>query len=219
MKKKHNTLISDLSTDLAPVKALPGINKLGMSWFLLSAIYVVVVTRIIGPIRPGALTQLATEPRFLLETMLGVAAILWVSLLAFRSSVPAALSKPFAVTGAVLMMLWLTQYVLGFFSPALEPSTLGARHHCHFETMVYALPVILAGLYYVRRRYPLRPVLTAMSIGLAAGMLPALYMQIACMYEPSHILAFHILPGLLMVIVAAAGAAKLRPRRSDSGLS
>jgi len=216
MNEKQDKLISDLSTGLAPVKQLPNVNKLGMVWVLLSAVYVVVVTHIFGPLRPGAFTQLVTEPRFMLETMLGVAAILWISLLAFRSSVPAALSKQFSVTGIVLLVLWLTQYVIGVFDPALEPSTLGVRHHCYLETMVYALPVILAGLYYVRRFYPLRPVRTAMSIGLVAGMLPALYMQFACMYDPVHILAFHILPGLLMVAAGAGIAAKWQLRRGNS---
>ena len=41
-------------------------------------------------------------------------------------------------------------------------------------------------------------------LGLAAGSLPALMMQIACMYSPEHILAFHIGPALA---VAGAGAA------------
>jgi hypothetical protein len=57
-----------------------------------------------------------------------------------------------------------------------------------------------------------------MSISLAAGMLPALYMQLACMYEPSHILAFHIFPGLLMVLAGAAIAALWRlplPRSTE----
>jgi len=214
MKEQHRTLISDLSRDLAPVSNPTKINRLAMAWFLLSAFYVVLVTDLIDPIRPGALTQLATEPRFLLETLLGVAAILWISLIAFRSSVPAALNKQFAVAGNMLLALWLAQYVIGLFSPALIPSRLGERPHCWLETMLYAVPVILAGLYLVRRFYPLRPMSTAMSIGLAAGMLPALYMQIACMYNPAHILAFHILPGLLMVGVGAVIAAIWRPRRS-----
>ena len=38
--------------------------------------------------------------------------------------------------------------------------------------------------------------------GLVAGMLPALYMQIACMYTPLHILKFHIAPGLMVALVA-----------------
>jgi hypothetical protein len=177
----------------------------------------VTVIHLLGPIRPGAFSQLATEPRFLAETLLGVAAILWVSLLAFRSAVPAALSKRFAIIGVVLMALWLAQYVIGFVSPTLEPSSLGARHHCYIETMVYSLPVILTGLFFVRRLYPLRPVRTAMSISLVAGMLPALYMQLACMYEPAHILAFHILPGLFMVGVGAGIAAWWCQRHPEFG--
>lgn len=217
MNKQH-ILISNLSRDLAPVSPPPNINRLAIAWFLLSAIFVVAMTHLFGPIRPGAFSQLGTEPRFLLETMLGVAAILWTSLLAFRSAVPAALSKQFAATGMVLMALWLAQYVIGFVSPALEPSMLGKRDHCFSETLVYSLPVILTGLFLIRRLYPLRPLRTAMSIGLAAGMLPALYMQLACMYEPSHILGYHILPGLLMVGAAAGIAAIWRPRRLDSNL-
>jgi len=208
----QKTLISNLSRDLAPVSPPPNINRLAIAWFLLSAIFVVAMTHLLGPIRPGAFSQLGSEPRFLLETILGVAAILWTSLLAFRSAVPAALSKRFAATGMVLMVLWLAQYVFGFVSPALEPSVLGKRNQCFFETLAYSLPVILTGLFLIRRLYPLRPMRTALIIGLAAGMLPALYMQLACMYEPSHILGYHILPGLLMVGAAAGIAAKWRPR-------
>jgi len=213
---KHDLLISNLSRDLAPVSPPPNVNILAMVWILLSAIYVVAVTHLFGPVRSGAFSQLATDPRFLLESMLGLAAILWISLLAFRASIPGVLTRQFAAVGLILMALWLAQYVIGLVSPALEPSMLGKRDHCFMETMIYALPPILSGLFLIRRLYPLRFVRTAMSIGLAAGMLPALYMQLACMYEPSHILVFHIFPGLLMVLAGAAIAALWRPRLNRS---
>lgn len=213
---EHNELIASLSRDLAPVSPAPNVNTLAMVWFLLSTSYVVVMTHLLGPIRPGAFSQLATEPRFLLESLLGVAAIVWTSLLAFRAAVPAALTKQFAAVGLVLMALWLAQYVVGLVNPALEPSMLGKRNHCYFETMIYAFPPILIGLFLIRRLYPLRFIRTAMSLSLAAGMLPALYMQLACMYEPSHILAFHILPGLAMVLIGAAIAALWRPFHRSS---
>ena len=198
---KYDRLIEDLSADLAPVAAAPRINGWAMAWFIASAVYVVIVTHLFGPLRPGAVSQLATEPRFLFECLLGVAAILWASFLAFRDAVPAALSRGFAAGGVFLVTLWLAQYVFGLVSPALEPSELGERHYCYLETIFFALPPVLAGMFLVRRLYPLQPVRTAMAIGLAAGMLPALYMQLACMYEPVHILTFHILPGLTMVLL------------------
>ena len=211
---KHEQLIARLSRDLAPVAPAPDVNKQAAAWFLLSAIYVVAVTHLVGPARPGAFAQLATEPRFLLETLLGVAAICWLGLLAFRAAIPAVLTKLFAVGGFGLLGFWLAQYVIGLFSPALEPSTLGMRSHCYYETLVFAVPPILVGLFLVRRLYPLRFVRTAMSLSLAAGMLPALYMQLACMYEPVHILEFHILPGVLAVAVGAIIAVFWRLPRS-----
>ena len=81
---------------------------------------------------------------------------------------------------------------------------LGKREHCVWETFIYALPPMLLAFVLTRRLYPLQPVHTAMYFSLAAGMMPALYMQIACMYAPAHILQFHILPGLMVVFVGAA---------------
>lgn len=201
---KHDELISTLSSDLAPVTPVTHVMGMAMAWFLFSAVFVVGVTWVLGPSRPGAFAQLASEPRFLLETLLGVVSIAWVGLAAFRSAIPAGLTRKFTLTGLILMALWLAQYVIGFLSPALEPSALGKRGHCFSETLVYSLPPILAGVFLVRRLFPLRYVRTAMTLSLAAGMIPALYMQLACMYESSHILSHHVLPGLLMVFAGAA---------------
>ena len=81
--------------------------------------------------------------------------------------------------------------------------------------MVYALPPILAALFLIRRLYPLRYIRTAMSLSPAAGMLPALYTQLACMYETLHILTLHILPALAVMPVGAAIAALWRLRRTS----
>lgn len=210
----HDKLIESLSRDLAPVSPAPNVNALALVWLLLSASYVVAVTHLVGPIRTGAYSQLFSEPRFLLESLLGVVAIMWTGMAAFRAGIPATLSRTFAMAGIVLMALWLAQYVFGLISPALEPSVLGKRNHCYLETMAYSVPPILVSLFLIRRLYPLHLVRTSMALGLAAGMLPALYMQLACMYEPMHILGLHILPGLAMVLVGAA-AAVLWPARRD----
>ena len=211
----HDKLIEKLSRDLAPVSPAPNVNALSLVWLLLSAGYVVAVTHMIGPIRDGAFTQLLSEPRFLFESLLGVVAITWIGMAAFRAAIPAALSRTFALAGFVLLALWLAQYVFGLVSPALEPSELGKRSHCYLETVAYSVPPTLVSIFLVRRQYPLQFVGTAMALGLSAGMIPALYMQFACMYEPMHILGLHILPGMSMVLVGVV-AATLWPARYDS---
>lgn len=211
----HDKLIDSLILDLTPVSPTPDVNALSLVWLLVSACFVVAVTHLVGPIRPGAYSQLFSEPRFLLESALGAAAIVWIGMAAFRAAIPAVLTRSFAITGFVLMALWLAQYLFALISPALEPSELGKRSHCYLETMAYSVPPILVSVFLIRRLYPLRLVRTSMALGLAAGMLPALYMQLACMYEPMHILGLHILPGMFMVLVGAAIAA-LWPVRHDS---
>lgn len=201
---RHERLIDSLSRDLAPVAPARNVNLVGLAWLLSSAVFVVAVTQSVDPVRPGVLDQFAEAPRFLLETLLGVVAISWTGLLAFRSAVPGELSRKFAAAGLALMALWLAQYVVGLASPALEPSEWGKRPFCYLETMTYSAPPILAAVFIARRLYPLHYTRTAMLLALAAGMIPALFMQVACMYDPSHILLLHILPGLSMVLGAAA---------------
>jgi hypothetical protein len=210
---KRKTLIANLSEDLAPARPATGINRRALAWFLAGVVFVVGATFLAGPVRPGAFQQLLTEPRFLLETLLGLASIAWLSLAAFRSAIPAALSRRFLAGGFILMALWLLQYVAGLVSPALEPTQAGKRPFCYLETFFYGLPIVLAGLYFVRRLYPLNVLLTALAVGLVGGMLPALYMQLACMYDPTHILVFHILPGLLAASAALIAAQFLRNRK------
>ena len=201
---KRDELIRELSANLETVRPAPAPDLSALAWLFGSALFVVALTHLWGPIRPNALQQLTTQPRFLLETLCGVAAIALTAVVAFRTGVPGALGTGFARTSAVLMLVWLASYVAGLYSPALEPSMLGKRPHCLWETLVYALPPMLAGFMLVRRLHPLRPVKTAMVIGLVSGMVPALYMQIACMYVPAHILLFHVLPGMVVSVIGAA---------------
>jgi len=214
---KHDELIETLSRDLKPVSRAPNVNVLASVWILLSAGFVVIATHLAGPLRPGVFEQLVANPRFLLECLLGVTAIAWVGVAGYRSAIPAGMTRKFALAGVVLMCAWLAQYVLGLFIPALEPSTAGARARCYLETMAYAVPPIVIALIMIRRLYPMHFVRTSMALALAAGMLPALYMQLACMYVPLHILEFHILPGLAMVLFGALLAGLLRRRSEPPG--
>lgn len=218
----RDDLITALSSNLQPVKPTPNIDLLALSWLVLSSIYVIAMTHLLGPVRANAFTQLASEPRFLLETLSGVAAITATTIAAFRTAVPGALAARLTSAGIALMVFWLAWYVLGLASPSLEPSMLGKRAHCLWETFVYALPPVVVAFLLIRRLYPLQPLQTVMALGLASGMLPALYMQIACMYAPAHILQFHILPGLMVVVVAALlawGSRYARCSSSNSNIS
>lgn len=198
MSADTDTLIASLSSDLQPVHPPLSADITALLWLTGSAGFVIGITAWFGPIRPNALTQLATEARFLLETVLGVVAIASTAVMAFRTTVPGAATSRGVLIAIALMMLWLGHYVIGLAHPALEPSMLGKRDHCVVEALVFGLPPALLALLLSRRFYPLRPAYSTFLLCLAAAMLPALYMQIACMYGPAHILQMHILPALLV---------------------
>jgi hypothetical protein len=202
----RNELIQSLATNLPPVKPVISAERLTALWLVLSALLVVSLIHLFGPIRANAWHQLATEPRFLTETLFGVLAIAIVGLAGFRAAVPGALSRRFFTLSCLLLAIWLAFYVIGLVSPALAPSMLGKRPHCVWETLVYGLPPVAVAFALMRKRYPLHPVRAALSFGLAAGMMPALYMQIACMYAPAHMLQFHVAPGLLVAGLSVAAA-------------
>lgn len=217
---KQKALIDSLTTDLQPSRRSWNTNLLAALWLIFSVAYVVIAADWFGPIRPQAIAQLQHEPQFLLESLLGLTAITLTAWCAFRAAVPGALSRSLLVVTISLIGLWVTSYAFGLYSPALAPSMAGKREHCSLETLLYAAPPLLIGFFFLRRLYSLRPAQNALLIGLAAGMIPALYMQIACMYEPTHILKFHVLPGLAIgfaALVASYGWLKLSNRGGRRG--
>jgi hypothetical protein len=211
MSGDRQSVIDKLVADLSPIEAPRRLPALAAFWFLGSWLWVVVATLLMGPMRPGSLQQLVHEPHFGLETLTGLVAGSMVAWIAFAETVPGRPRRPIVQAAMGLTTVWLASHIIGFAYPALEPSMLGKRPYCVFETLIYAIPPLLAGLWLARRRYVLRSSRTGALIGLAAGMMPALFMQLACMYEPSHIMTFHIVPGLAIAIPAAlAGAWLLR---------
>jgi hypothetical protein len=72
-----------------------------------------------------------------------------------------------------------------------------------FEVLLFSLAPLALALFVARRAAPLERGWTGLLAGLAAGVLPALAMQLACMDAPLHALALHLAP---VLAVAAAGA-------------
>lgn len=204
MNDQRKLLIRRLASDLRPVP--PALSPLLMAglWWLCTWVFVVAVTLTLAPLRPGALVQLATEGRFALESLVGLSAGGCLAVYAFADSIPGYDRRPFLVIGLGLASVWVMSYVAGLEYPAMIPSMEGKRAECFLETLLYSAPPALAGWWLSRRYYVLAPVRNTALLTLAAAMVPALFMQIACMYDPAHILSHHILPIPLIVALAAA---------------
>lgn len=197
----RDSMIESLSKDLQPVATSVAVDSQAMLWMMLTVIYVIFVTQWLGPIRVDAFDQMVAVPRFFVESLLGLTAIIMLALAAFRAAVPGRLRPWFAISSLALLALWIANYAYGLIEPALAPSMAGKRELCWLQTATMTLPPIIAAVVLTRRLYPLSPLKTVFLFSLAAGMIPALYMQIACMYIPEHILSHHILPGLAVGVL------------------
>ena len=202
--RPRDELIRELLAAPAPA-AYRSPAALAALWLAGAWIFVVAATRLAAPLRPGWAEQLAGSPHFAAESLLGLAAGL-VSigcgmLLGFPKR-RAAWKR--ALPALVLLAVWGAAYLLALWHPAIAPSMLGKRPFCVFEVMLYGIPPMLAGLLLLRNKAAVARLWTGALVGAAAGAIPGLLMQVACMYLPSHILGFHIAP---IAVVAALGAA------------
>jgi hypothetical protein len=207
MSSRQQELIAKLTAELKPVKTAPPPLRVAGLWWLGSWVFVIAVTLLTGPLRPGAFVDLATSAQFAAESVLGFLAAALIAAWAFEDSIPGTRSRGLLYLGLVAAALWLIAYVVGLQYPALEPSMAGKRPGCALQTLLFATPPLVAGIWLTNRNYfPLAPLRSAALIGLAGAMLPALFMQFACMYDPLHILRFHILPIPGVVAAGVIGA-------------
>lgn len=210
----EDQLIESLKADLAPARPVGSVGGIGLLWLLLCVAYVLALGAALGPFRPGFAADLGVS-RFTLEMVLGLAALGCFLAVALLESIPGREARPLRRAGWLLLAAWLAQFVIGFAAPALEPSMLGKRDHCVWEAYLYSVPPLVWLIYLQRRRYVLEPVRAVFHSALAAGLIPALMMQIACMYESGHTLAFHVLPiGILATF--AVGLTWVLTRRAGS---
>ncbi|NOQ65436.1 MAG: DUF1109 family protein [Methyloprofundus sp.] len=196
-------LIKDLSSHVAVVRPRTRLLLPSMLWFIGSWIYVVALSLYLGPLREGAVKSLVTSPQFAFESSMGLITGALFCVLAFRESIPSLRHQWLVYLSYLSAIVWVSCYVLGLTFPALEPSMLGKRAHCVLEAYLYSMPPLLIGYFLIYRRYPLNAFRAGMFMGVSAGMIPALFMQISCMYDPQHILTHHIGPATIAIAIGA----------------
>jgi len=204
--------IDELVADLAPVKPPPRLGRAIAFWLALSWAWVAPLTLALGALRPGVGEQLATAPRFLLECLTGLVVGAAAIATAVRLGIPGASVRRALAAAGALAALWIAFLLVGLADPALPPSMVGKRAHCAVEAWVLALGPLALALLLLRRWVGLRPILSGAIAGAAAGAIPALMMQVACMYGAEHALMMHLGPGLVPVTLGAVLGPRLLRR-------
>jgi hypothetical protein len=211
--RSREQLIRGLVDDLAPRQRLASRRVAVLAWLALSVTLVAMATLVTGPLRPGALAQLVSDPGFTFDLLLGavVAVLAVVGLMRLR--IPGAASgRRVGLPVLALLVGWGGFQLLESLAPPVAASALGARSLCWLQVLLFALPPLAVALAIARRAAPLERAWTGLAAGLAAGALSALAMQIGCMDEPLHALVAHLGP-VLLVAAVGAGLGRLVLRR------
>ncbi|BFM05599.1 NrsF family protein [Halioxenophilus aromaticivorans] len=209
----NQTLIQSLSNNLQPVKPTLSPNLIALIWLSAAVAALAIAANFLWPVR-GDLWQLITHNvRFTIELINVVAAIVMLTLAAFRSAVPGENSATPARWGGLLTLTWLAQYAVGIWLPTAEDRTPPSEFMCWVFIISYALLFFIPAMITCLRLYPLAPKRTGFYCSLAAGLIPTAYMHIACAYSISHIFSAHILPLAVLALAATAVFAVLYRRK------
>ncbi len=204
MTRPREQLIRELAEDLAPTQGLAPARAAALAWLAAASAFVALATLGTGPLRPGALRQLVTEAGFLLDVLLGLATGAAAVLALMRLRIPGRVKGWRAALPALaLLATWCGLQLVALLGAETPASTLGARPGCKYAVLLFAAAPLAAAFFVARRAAPLERAWTGLLAGLAAGALPALAMELACMRDPLHALTAHLAPALA---VSAAGA-------------
>lgn len=209
-------LINSLIEDLTPVQVLPPIGTRLVIWFFGSLFLITFLMLAIQSFRPGFLGELL-HPRFLLECLALFAASLLGGYVLLTRSIPG--------LGQKRGLNWTVWILSGYFigsiliglsgSPSLPPSMLGKRMTCIYEILILSWIPLGMILFEMKRGYAIASTSTFLTMGIVSVAFPVALMQFACMYDPIHIVKYHIVPALIVITTFLTGAAAMARIKSD----
>lgn len=213
MNDKRANLIAGLAADANAVPRPGRTGHMTLVWLVLAVAVALAALLLHAPATIFRGPLLWQSGQFLLESVLGVAAIVALGAAAFRAGIPATPTRHELLLPLLPLLAWIGLHVIGLWHPTFEASMAGKRLHCWLEVLTCGVPGLVLGCLAIRRwLWPLRGARTGAWLGFASGAIPALAMQFICIHEPQHILAFHLGPMLVIGLVGAVVGARVLRR-------
>jgi hypothetical protein len=217
-EERHRALVERLAANLHPVRRLwPVPVRLGL-WLVLE---VALLAWVAGHTHNDFMSKLA-GPRYLLEVALFAGSAILAALIAFRSAIP---GRPVRISEPAIAVVLLAAGTALLMTQPLHTAYplsqfIDMGRICAIETcLLAAVPWI--GLWWaVRRGAPMRAWTTGLAIGAAAALFSFALMRLKCPNdERLHLLTWHLMPTILIVLLSTlAGALWLRLRPRAPGL-
>ncbi|MFQ5470763.1 MAG: NrsF family protein [Gammaproteobacteria bacterium] len=202
MPKDHKTLIENLVNELTPVKPQQLPMTRALIWYPIFFVVIASVAYLVQEYRTGFISQIAESPRFQIELVSAIAISCVGIYISFVQFVPG--EKVHTVSKLIFYIsitLFLASIIWSFFDATPHASDEGVRSFCETEVVVYGLITLYIFLFLNRKGLLNISSSKRMQFGLSIALIPALIMQVACMYDPAHALMFHFSPVLIVAFI------------------
>jgi hypothetical protein len=205
--------IQNLADQMEPVNKVFVPKARFTLWLLISVVSICAVMLFIQGFRPNFLQQLGWN-RFTVETLFSFLPILSSGYVVYLLAIPGLRISPLQVVGAfVPFFIFVGILIYGLIDPSLPPSMEGKRAFCVHEILVLSWIAVGFAIWQLRRGFPTRPMLSGLLVGLASSSIPLALMQVACMYDAKHVLLFHVIPAVVVILLATLiGSRFIKPR-------
>ena len=200
---KMKSLIDGLTDALEPVAPLLSPEKRAFLWFFLHTLGIGIIMHFIRPFNGGILHDLLMI-RFSGEVLAFFVFSFLAGYAAFLSVVPGTKSRQAFMVAFVCFGVFALLIGISFFAPAKEVSPAGYRPQCIFEIMALSLLPIFHMFYLLRKGLFENRIKTLIVAFVAASLIPSGLMHFACMYDPVHVVKFHVGPSIAMALIVFA---------------
>ena len=183
-EQSYESLIGRLSMELVPVRRLPPPSLRTLGWLLVVAAIAAVLMMHYGI--AGMEQRFAGTPDLAWAGIGAVLTAISAAWAAFALSVPGrrAAWAWLPLPGA---LLWIGASGLGCLRQVIAPGTQISTMHQSADCLVFiigfSIPLSALLVFLLRRAYPLRPVLTAVLVGLASAAASASLLEICHAYD------------------------------------
>lgn len=205
MNKENQTdnFLDSLVETLEPVKPLLSPEKRALLWFFVHTVTIGAIMHLLRPFSSDLHLDFLMV-RFSAEVLIFFVFSFLAAYAGFLSVIPGTQSKKLYRIAFAAMTLFAAIIAISFFSPAKPIETMASkRPHCMFEIMAFSLLPIAHMFYLMRKGIFDGKFKTLVVAFIGASVIPSGMMHFACMYDPLHIVKFHLGPSLFMGLLFA----------------
>lgn len=206
--RRHDALIDALGAELVPVRRLlpPWLRTVG--WLALVAVIAVLLFAHYG--EQPMLRRWAGAPDLAWAALGAVLTAITAAWAAFTLAVPGR-ARAWAWLPLPPALLWIAASGLGCLRTWLAPGTSIATLHQSADCLVFiisfSIPLSVLLVWLLRRACPLRPLLTALLVGLASAAASACLLEICHAYDAAatDLLTHALAVGIVVAVNTAMG--------------